>query len=277
MWEAALVLARAILDEQEKREAAAQDTQLANSIIAAVKTVIEQSVQQILDFLKQEQLDQIEGSVDGLFKTFVRYAADPSGTGNADRLRILIDDLAKLIGQMEIDLGRIGSDEDRALNTFPVYASAVSLSALAITERRLRFNVNEPFAGILQDASQDASNIKVVLRRRSDDRFKFAISTEEPGSVVFGYTFEGVFHGMQVVFHGQNPKAAHALVASEIANQQDREFPKYPGVQALLDFIAALDYTINNQLHVDALTDINAMPLAGAQSSKRIFLSPRLR
>ena len=56
MWEIAIALAKAILEDQEKREQAAADEQLARGIIDAVRQAIEESTARILDFLRQQHL-----------------------------------------------------------------------------------------------------------------------------------------------------------------------------------------------------------------------------
>src|ERR1041385_3547642 len=77
LLETAIALARAILADREQRERAAADEQLANTIIAHVSAAIDRAKGEILDFLRQQRLDDIAGRVDGLFDTFQRYAADP--------------------------------------------------------------------------------------------------------------------------------------------------------------------------------------------------------
>jgi hypothetical protein len=84
--------------------------------------------------------------------------------------------------------------ERQVLAVFPTYACAVSLSLMAISERRHRFGVNEIAAGLPEEAMVHAVNVRGILRRRSDLRFHIATRREEPGSVVIGYTFDDRFH-----------------------------------------------------------------------------------
>jgi hypothetical protein len=243
MWEIALALAKAILQEQERREEAAAQEELALAIIAQVRLAIEQAKDQILDFLHQQRLDDFMGEVDGLFTTFVRYSGDPPH--NEERLRELIDKLAILTARMARQLIRIDTDEQRSVDVFPSYASAVALTALAVTERRLRFHVVELMGGILGEAKVHSLRVRDVLRRRSDMRFRFTVVTEEPGSLGLGYTFNGVFELLAIVPTGGNTSVAREHVNRLMAEHQEREFPNYPGVTELLSFIRRLDDSIS--------------------------------
>ena len=111
MWEIALALAKAILQEQEKREEAEAQEQIALNIIAQIGLAIERAKDQIINFLSQQRLDDFMGEVDGLFTTFVRYSGDPPH--NEGRLIDLIDRLAILTGRMAKQLLRLDSEERR--------------------------------------------------------------------------------------------------------------------------------------------------------------------
>lgn len=255
MWEAALALAKIILAEREKREAAAANEELANMIINAIKAAIEQSTRQIIEFLKQQHLDVLASDIEGLFVTFIRYAADPRAEGNHERLIRIIDDLAKLIPDMGRTLDRISSDERLAVNTFPTYASAVALSVLAISEQRYRFQVKEPYVGILEDAKRRGLLVRDVLRRRSDMRFQFAIRQDEPGYVVFGYTFENQFYNAALVAIGPDPSKAEEKTRKKMEIHQNKVFLDFSGVKELLSFIESLDNTISHQVYLMVLQE----------------------
>lgn len=242
LLEIAVALARAILADRERREQAAADEQLANTIITRISAAIDRAKNDILDFLRQQRLDEIAGRVDGLFDTFQRYAADPRA--NEDRLVRLIDDLAQLIGIMNRLL--VG-DARQVLAVFPTYACAVSLSLVAISERRHRFGVNEITAGLPEEAKVHALNVTAILRRRSDQRFHIATRREEPGSVVIGYTFEDRFRPIDIVFGNNTPARVIERVNAAMTAHQEREFPLFPGVSELLLFTTQLEDAIRDE------------------------------
>jgi len=239
-----VALAQAILAAEAERELAALNGELAKTIIGALSQVIQQSMRQVVEVLQAQRLDELAGRVDGLFTTFIRYAANPNAEGNSERLLRLIDELAQLIGEMNRIMAHIDSDEAAALAVFPAYESAVGLSAMAIAERRYRFNVNEPFAGLFEQAKQNAVRVRDALHRQSDARFSLEARDEEPGFVVIGYSFEGRFRRVALVAAGGDVDAATERVNSVIAARQVREFPHYPAVKETLDLIAELDEVI---------------------------------
>lgn len=238
MWQAAIALANAILEEQAKREQASSDDQRAADIINAVRAAIDQATQTILDYLRQQRLDEIAGAVNGLFVTFARYAADPAN--NQERLVNLIDALAILIGQMSQILARIGANEQDALNVFPTYVSAVSLSAFAITDRRLRFEVNETLGGILGQAKVYSLQVRDVLRKRSDARFSPRVQTEE-GELFLGYTFNGNFEVVAILPKGGRAQEIAEHVREVMHARMDAEYLLYDGVKELTEFLSAMD------------------------------------
>ena len=283
MWEAALALAKIILAEREKLEAAAADEALANMIINAIKAAIEQSTRQIIEFLKQQHLDVLASDIEGLFVTFIRYAADPRAEGNHERLIRIIDDLAKLIPDMGRTLDRIGSEESLAVNTFPTYASAVALSVLAITEQRNRFQVKEPYAGILEEGKRRALLVKNALRRRSDMRFRFAVQYAEPGFVNFGYFFGDEFYFVALAPTGGSGKRqdiAAEKVHREMSQHQDRAFLDFSGVKELLAFLEDLDVAIIHQVYLIALQEIAIttldLNLGGGGPGKVMYVAQRV-
>lgn len=238
--EVIVALARAILADRERREQAAADEQLANSIIAHINAAIDRARNEIFEFLRQQRLDDLAGRVDGLFDTFQRYAADPRA--NHDRLVRLIDELAQLLGIMNRLL--LAGDERQVLAVFPTYACAAALSLVAISERRHRFGVNEITAGLPQEAKVHAERVNAILRRRSDQRFHVATRREEPGSFNIGYTFNDQFHFVAIVFGNNTPARVIERVERAILAHQEREFPLFPGVRELLLFIEQLDDAI---------------------------------
>jgi hypothetical protein len=242
LLEIAVALARAILADREQREDAAANEQLANTIIAHVSAAIDRAKGEILDFLRQQRLDDIAGRIDGLFDTFQRYAADPAA--NQDRLVRLIDDLAQLIGIMDRILA---GDQREVMAVFPTYACAVSLSLVAISERRHRFGVNEVTAGLPKDALVQARKVEAILRARSDHRFFVATQREEPGSFNLGYTFEGQFHFVTIVFGNNTPRAAIQKLNVAMAAHQERAFPAFPGVRELQAFIKQLEEAVQSE------------------------------
>lgn len=239
LLELAVALARAILADRERREQAAADEQLANAIITRISAAIDRAKNDILDFLRQQRLDELTGRVDGLFDTFQRYAADPRA--NEDRLVRLIDDLAQLIGIMN---RLLAGDERQVLSVFPTYACAVSLSLVAISERRHRFGVNEITAGLPEEAKVHALNLKGILRRRSDLRFHIATREHEPRAFAIGYTFNEQFELIDYVFGRSIPPRVIQKVNTAMAAHREREFPLFPGVRELLLFIEELEDAI---------------------------------
>jgi hypothetical protein len=238
--EVIVALARAILADRERREQAAADEELANSIVARISAAIDRAKNEILDFLRQQRLDDLAGRVDGLFDTFQRYAADPRA--NHDRLVRLIDELAQLIGIMNRLL--TAGDERQLFAVYPTYATAVSISLVAISERRHRFGVNEITAGLPQEAKAHTERVKATLRRRSDLRFHLATRQSEPGSFDIGYTFNDQFHFVDIVFGRNTPPRVIERVRREIEAHREREFPLFPGVRELQLFLDELEETI---------------------------------
>ncbi len=260
MWEIALALAKAILQEQEKREEAEAQEQIALNIIAQIGLAIERAKDQIINFLSQQRLDDFMGEVDGLFTTFVRYSGDPPH--NEGRLIDLIDRLAILTGRMAKQLLRLDSEEQRSLDLFPSYASAVALTAISVTERRLRFHVVELMGGILEEAKTFSLKVRDVLRRRSDSQFRFTVITEEPGSLGLGITFNGEFDMLAIVPVGGNTSVAREAIHREMVKRRELAFPTYPGVPELLAFIGRLEESIS--MDSVRLAVASRLPLFGA-------------
>jgi hypothetical protein len=267
MLELAIALARAILADRERREQASADEQLANSIVARVAVNIERAKNDIINFLRQQQLTEIVGRVEGMFNTFERYAADPRA--NEDRLVRLIDDLAQLLGIMN---RLMAENERQLLAVFPTYACGVSLSLMSISERRHRFGVNEITAGLPEEAKAHALNVKAILRRRSDNRFHLATQRDEPGSFNLGYTFDDRFHFVAIVFDRQNPARALERVNRQMAAHQEREFPLFPGVREVTQLLEELDDVIAMETFIDAT---RALPVADLIAAAPV-VAPRL-
>jgi hypothetical protein len=140
---------------------------------------IERTREDVLTELTEQALGTLRGELEGFQDTYNTYDPDPDDEVEENRLARLIDDSARVIGQLGSALDRVASNPKLALDAWPIYLSLIYLRAQAMTERQVTYGSVEAKDALpsMNTALPRLQGLLAYLRRQSDNRFGSIVCT----------------------------------------------------------------------------------------------------
>jgi hypothetical protein len=168
----------AYLDHLRRREEEERRERDRREILNAIRRV----GNEILTELTEQRLTELRGELEGFRLTYGAYDPDPADRNEENRLVRLIDDSARVIGQVGQAVAGVANNQRLALDAWPIYLSLIYLRAQAMTERQVTYGSAEAQDALpaFDAAIPRLDNLLAFLRRQSDARFGPVVCRRHP-------------------------------------------------------------------------------------------------